>query len=311
MPSIRTLKTFLAVARHGSFSAAGKEIGLTAAAVGLQIRSLEADLNQTLFDRSGRAIVLNTAGRGLVEPVKELVARYEALPAVQQGEQLTGMVVMGTLVSALMGAFADGLWALMGKHPGLEVKLFAGLSADFARRVDRGELDAAVITQPPDRLPSNLVWTALYSEPLVLIVPRRPHFPMPAGPLDILAQCPFLRFDRDAWTGHLVNQALDQCGATVREGMELNSVEAIVALVRQGFGVSIVPQLANVQWSRDRALKIVPMPGVGVQRVVGLLERKQHSRQRFTDAIKDYFLSEAPVPKARTPGDAGPRSRRP
>ena len=37
--------------------------------------------------------------------------------------------------------------------------------------------------------------------------------------------------------------------------MELNSVEAIVALVRQGFGVSIVPQLANVQWSRDRALR--------------------------------------------------------
>jgi DNA-binding transcriptional LysR family regulator len=299
MPSIRTLKTFLAVAGHGSFSAAGKEIGLTAAAVGLQIRSLETDLNQTLFDRSGRAIVLNTAGRGLVEPVKELVARYDALSAAQQSDPLTGMVVMGTLVSALMGAFADGLWALMRKHPGLEVKLFAGLSADFALRVDRGELDAAVITQPPERLPANLVWTALYAEPLVLIVPRRPHFTMPADPLEILTQCPFLRFDRQAWTGHLVNRALKQCGATVREGMELNSVEAIVALVRQGFGVSIVPQLANVQWSRDRALHIVPIPAVTVQRDVGLLERKQHSRQRFTDAIKDYFRSEGAVPKKR------------
>ncbi len=299
MPSIRTLKTFLAVTRHGSFSAAGKEIGLTAAAVGLQIRALEADLNQSLFDRSGRAVVLNTAGRRLIEPVNELVARYEALPALQDGEQLSGTVVMGTLVSALMGAFADGMWALMGRHPGLEVKLFAGLSADFALRVDRGELDAAVITQPPDRLPSNLVWTALYSEPLVLIVPRRPHFPLPADPQAILTQCPFLRFDRQAWTGHLVNQALEQCGATVREGMELNSVEAIVALVRQGFGVSIVPQLANVQWSRDRSLRIVPMPGVAVQRHVGLLERKQHSRKRFTDAIKAYFLTDARPARSR------------
>jgi DNA-binding transcriptional LysR family regulator len=299
MPSIRTLKTFLAVTRHGSFSAAGKEIGLTAAAVGLQIRALEADLNQTLFDRSGRAVVLNTAGRRLIEPVNELVARYEALPALQDGEQLSGTVVMGTLVSALMGAFADGLWALMGRHPGLEVKLFAGLSADFALRVDRGELDAAVITQPPDRLPSNLVWTALYSEPLVLIVPRRPHFPLPADPQEILTRCPFLRFDRQAWTGHLVNQALEQCGATVREGMELNSVEAIVALVRQGFGVSIVPQLANVQWSRDRSLRIVPMPGVAVQRHVGLLERRQHSRKRFTDAIKAYFLTDARPARSR------------
>jgi DNA-binding transcriptional LysR family regulator len=49
MPSIRTFRTFLAVVKHGTFAAAGKEIGLTAAAVGLQIRALEEDLNQVLF----------------------------------------------------------------------------------------------------------------------------------------------------------------------------------------------------------------------------------------------------------------------
>jgi DNA-binding transcriptional LysR family regulator len=73
--------------------------------------------------------------------------------------------------------------------------------------------------------------------------------------------------------------------------MELNSVEAIMALVRQGFGVSIVPQLANVQWSRDRLLRIVPLPAITVQRHVGLLERKENSRKRFTSAIKAYFAS--------------------
>ena len=293
MSSIRTLKTFLAVARHGSFAAAGKEIGLTAAAVGLQVRALESDLHQGLFDRSGRSIVLNTAGRGLVLPVQDLVARYDALAAREDGEQLSGTVVMGALVSALMGAFADALWALRRRHPALEVTLLAGLSADFATRVDRGELDAAVVTQPPVKLPSNLRWTALYSEAMVLIVPRRPHFDMASEPLDILAQSPFMRFDRQTWTGHLVNEALAQCGATVKEGIELNSVEAIVALVRQGFGVSIVPQLANVQWPRDRSLQIVPLPGVDVQRHVGLLERRQHSRERFTAEIKAYFESGA------------------
>ncbi len=67
-------------------------------------------------------------------------------------------------------------------------------------------------------------------------------------------------------------------------------VEAIVALVRQGFGVSIVPQLANLQWSRDRSLMIVPLPRVSVQRHVGLLERRRHGRERFTAAIKSYFV---------------------
>ena len=76
---------------------------------------------------------------------------------------------------------------------------------------------------------------------------------------------------------------------TVRDEMELNSVEAIVEIVRQGFGISIVPRLANIQWARDRSLKIIPLPGTDVQRHVGLIERTRHSRQQFTDAIKQYF----------------------
>ncbi len=300
MPSIRTLKSFLAVARLGSFAAAGKEIGLTPAALGQQIRALEEELNQTLFDRSGRAIVLNTAGRGMVAPVKELVARYEALASgagSAQADHLSGTVVMGALVSALMGAFANSLWALTRQHPALEVTLFAGQSADFTAKVERGELDAAVVTQPPMRLPSNLVWTALYTEPMVLIVPSKAHFALPAEGAQILSQCPFLRFDRQTWTGHLVDEALDQCGATATTRMELNSLEAIVALVRQGFGVSIVPQLANLDWSRDRALRIVPLPAVNVKRSVGLLERRQHSRERVTEAIKAYFAASLARPK--------------
>lgn len=291
MPSIRSLKTFLSVARHGSFVGAGNEIGLTAAAVGLQIRALESELRQQLFDRSGRAIVLNTAGRSMLAPMADLVARYGALAAPAEGESLTGKLVMGALVSALMGAFADCLLDLAGQHPALEVKLFAGLSADFTLRVESGELDAAVVAQPPFRLPSSLAWTSLYDEPMVLIVPRQPRFAIAEEPLQILRASPFLRFDRQAWTGHLVNTALAQAGATVREGMELNSVEAILALVRQGFGVSIVPKLANVQWSRDRALRLITLPGVDVQRHVGLLERREHSRGRVTAAIKEYFAA--------------------
>lgn len=289
MASIRTLQTFLAAARLGSFAAAGQEVGLTAAAVGLQVRALEDELGVALFDRSARAVVLNPEGRRRVPAVKDLVERWQQLQAPPKGDELGGTVVMGALVSALMGAFADALWTLKRRHPTLEVTLFAGQSADFMTRVERGELDAAVVTQPPVRLPASLAWTPLYREPMVLIVPTRPHFTLPEAPLQMLGQCPFMRFDRRTWTGHLVNEALAQCRATVVEGMELNSVEAIVELVRQGFGISIVPRLANLRWGRDKALRVVPMPRVTVQRHVGLLERRGHGRERFTQALKDHF----------------------
>ena len=233
---------------------------------------------------------LNHHGQAFVTQAQDLVARWEtALQSPEDTQHLRGTVQVGALVSALMGEFADALWALKREHPSLEVRLLAGLSSTFFGQVERGELDAAVVTQPPTRTPADLLWSPLYEEPMVLVVPRKPHFDLPKQPLDMLRKCPFLRFDRHTWTGALVDRALDQCGAQVHDELELNSVEAIVALVRQGFGVSIVPQLRNIDWRQDRQLQVVPLARVTVQRHVGLLERRQHPLQRFTAAIKGYF----------------------
>jgi DNA-binding transcriptional LysR family regulator len=298
MASIRTFKTFLAVAKYGTFAAAGKEIGLTPAAVGLQVRSLEEELNQVLFDRGPRSVVLNTAGRKAVPQIEELLVRFEALASADESGELSGRVVMGALVSALMGAFADALWTLKQEHPRLRIQLFAGLSSDFAYKVEHGELDAAIVTKPPRPLASTLLWTPLYNEPMVLAVPRHPHFDLPDKPLDALRQAPFIRFDRDTWTGLLVKEVLHEVGATTRDEFELNSVEAIIEIVRQGFGIAIVPQLASIDWDKDRSLRAIRLPGVTTERCVGLLERTRHSRMAFTAAIKEYF-SETKRPRAK------------
>lgn len=297
MPSMRTLRTFLAVVHGGSFAAAGKAVGLTAAAVGQQMHALEDALGQPLFDRGGRAVVLNPGGRRIVPLVEDLVARYEALAQGQGDDEFAGTVVMGALVSSLMGAFADALWALKQASPRLDVKLFAGQSADFALRVERGELDAAIVTQSPRPLPRSLSWTPLYSEPMVLIAPTRSTMPIPDDPLQMLRECPFIRFDRSTWTGHLVETVLQRARVQVIEGMELNSVEATVAIVQQGFGVSIVPRLANVDWARDRRLRVLALPGIDVARRVGLLERREHGRTLVMQAIKDYFHARTQAPR--------------
>jgi len=299
MASIRMFKTFLAVAKHGTFAAAGKEIGLTPAAVGLQIRALEEELNQVLFDRGPRSVVLNTAGHKAVPQVEELLVRFEALANAEEGGELSGQVLMGALVSTLMGSFADALWTLKREHPKLRVQLFVGLSSDFAYQVEHGELDAAIVTKPPRPQASNLLWTPLYNEPMVLVVPRRPHFTLPGDPMDALRQAPFIRFDRDTWTGMLVKDVLSQAGVqSTHDELELNSVEAMIEIVRQGFGISIVPQLANVKWDKDDALRVIKLPGVTTERCVGLLERTRHSRMAFTEAVKEYF-SDPKQPRKR------------
>jgi DNA-binding transcriptional LysR family regulator len=113
------------------------------------------------------------------------------------------------------------------------------------------------------------------------------------GPKNIDSKGPFIRFERNTWTGHLVDQAIRSNKLTIEEGMELNSVEAIIELVRQGLGYSIVPKLANIAWSNDRQLRIQDLPGKTIFRKVGLLERKKHLRHNVTQVIKQHFLLSA------------------
>jgi DNA-binding transcriptional LysR family regulator len=290
MSSIKILKNFLVIARHKSVASAAREIGLTAAAAGQQLQLLENEIGLELFDRTKRSLTLNSHGRSLIEPIQEIIARYEAL-GINLKSELSGTSVLGALVSSLMGVFGKTLNEIKRSYPDLEIKLIAGLSSNFLDQVIEGTIDGAIVTESPYALPQNVQWTELYNEPMILIAPSTLKSSKNSNNLS--DQLPFIRFERNTWTGHLVEQTIRVNKLKIQDGMELNSVEAIIELVRQGLGYSIVPQLANISWSSDRQLKIQKLPGKTVYRKVGLLERKKHSRNNITGAIKGHFLSNA------------------
>jgi DNA-binding transcriptional LysR family regulator len=290
MSSIRILKNFLAITRHKSVAAAAREIGLTAAAAGQQLQQLESDVGLELFDRTKRSLTLNHQGRAMVEPIQEIVARYESLGSNFRSD-LSGTLVLGALVSTLMGAFGSTLNQIKKQYPNLEIKLIAGLSNNFLDQLIEGTLDAAIVTESPYTLPQNIQWTELYTEPMILIYPNLKS-KIKRTPRELSGELPFIRFERNTWTGHLVDQTIKSNKLIIQESMELNSVEAIIELVRQGHGFSIIPKLANIAWQDDRQLAISPLSGKTIHRKVGLLERRKHSRQNMTQEIKRLFLEQ-------------------
>jgi len=292
MASIRQFRTALAAARLGSFSAAGRQVGLTQAAVSLQIRTLEEELGVTLFDRRAQSVAPTAHGRGVLRRLQGLVDDYDGLLAQPDGE-LRGPVRVGTLVSSLMGTFGMVLADIKQAYPALDITLLAGQSADFAARVAAGELDLAVVTEPPHGAQPGLAWTPLYEESLVLIAPARLRRRTAVA---LLQDEPFLQFDRSLWTGRLVEQALRQLGVQPRIILELNSIEAIAELVRQGYGVAVVPQLANADWPRSKHLAVKALPGAPVVRRVGMLERAGHGRAAVARALQELFAQRGRAP---------------
>lgn len=293
MPSLRTLKSFVAVARQGSFAAAAARVSLTQAAVSLQMRNLEAELKRTLFDRGGqggRSAQLNTAGLALLPWAERMLAldaqlHEELRGAALRADPMAGAYRIGAVVSAV-APLAHAVVALKKEHAGLELKLVSAKSGELADMVENGALDAAVLVRSAAKPPPRLSWSALYEEPLVLLAHADSRRRSAA---QLLGEQPFLRFDRSERTGALLEQALRRLKTPVQDFLELNSIEALAELVRQKVGVALLPRLRRASWEQDPTLRVIALPELAtLTRSVGLLYRRE-VRGPLTEAIAHQF----------------------
>ena len=288
MSSLRVLRTFLAVAAEGSFTAAAQRVALTQAAVGLQMRSLEADLKRKLFTRRGKLVTLNEQGRALVPMATQIVALYEqARHGTQADAPLAGTVQFGSVVSALSQLVRATL-ELKRRHPAVDLHVVSGKSSHLIAQVENRELDAAVVVHNPALNRPTLVWTPLYAEPMVLLTPATSRA---AAPGAMVERYPFIRFDRTEHTGELVERTLRRLRAKPQEFLELNSIEAIVELVRDGLGVAMLPKLAQRAWGDDPALRVLPIPQAAEARAIALVQLRTAPRAEIITAVGQQFLA--------------------
>ena len=280
MSSIRVLRTFAAVAGEGSFAAAAARVALTQAAVGQQMRALETDLRRPLFERQGKTVVLNEAGRELVPQVRRLLALYDQMLAPADGANaMAGTVHLGAIVSAVRPLIQATL-LLKARHAALDLHVSAAKSIDLIASVQAGALDAAVVVREPGA-PGEIAWTPLYAEPMVLLAPRRLE---EANPRAILQSQPFIRFDPTQHTGLLVERTLARLRVKPQEFLELNALESIVELVRSGLGVSIVPLLRDARWQADARLRVLEIPRAEERRIA-LAQRRDSGKARVVAAV--------------------------
>ncbi len=289
MSSIRLLRTFLAVAAEGSFAAAAPRVALTQAAVGQQMRALEAELRRPLFERQRKAVVLGEVGRELLPQVRKLVAQYDQLLApAPSAEPMAGTVHLGAVVSAVRPLLQATL-ALKARHLALDLHVSAAKSTELLARVEAGELDAAIVVREAGPARSALAWTSLYAEPMVLLAHRAVE---DATPRTLLQRHPFIRFDRTQHTGQLVERTLARLRARPQELMELNAIESIVELVRASLGLAVLPQLRDARWSADARLRVVELPRAEERRVA-LVQRPEAPKAAVVAALVREFKSPA------------------
>ncbi|CAM3731675.1 LysR family transcriptional regulator [Castellaniella denitrificans] len=291
---IRELKTLIAVAREGTFAAAGNRIGLTQAAVSAQMRRLEAELGFALFDRVGRAAKLNKAGQRTLAQAQELIRLYGALGAAPVGQPDGILVNIGAIASLQSSVLPDALAKFHRQYPGCRTRVIPGLSIELVDLVDAGEIDVAAVIRPSFALHSDLSWTVLAHEPFRLIVPRD----VPGeGWVELLASQPFIRYDRASFGGRQVGRFLRDLNLAPREVCEADDLEVIAKLVAHGVGVALVPETA-AQRRWPAAVRAIDLGRQTFHRDVGLVHR---APRHLKDPVKTLVrMLAAQVGGART-----------
>lgn len=176
------LRSFVAIVDSGSLSAAARRVHRTQGAVSVQLAKLEAATGQALIHRGPRRATPTPAGQELLGHARRMLElQAEALAALGAGERLTGRVRVGVPDDYAAPYFAPVLRAFVSMHASVHLELVCEQSTALLPRLQRGELDLAIASRPPNR--PNL-GQALFDEPLVW-VGARPHGAWRRTPLPV------------------------------------------------------------------------------------------------------------------------------
>ena len=279
--SLKALRSLSMIAREGSFAAASEKLHVTQSAISVQIKSLEQQLGFELFDRTSRSPRLNPDGREVLERSEHILGLYERLG---DGLGPDGDFSYGFTIGAIRSAqqvLAPVLAALMGEHPRLQIKVVRGLSLDLAKRVENGELDAALIAEPGEAHLLLCDWELYQQEPFYMVAPAGAQ----GNDEDLLNNNPFIRFDRNAWAGRAIDDELKRRELKPQEVMELDSLEPALDMVKYGLGVTVIPFSDKDAEHFRKKFYLVPFGAPQRVRRMGLYQKKSHPRRRVADKV--------------------------
>jgi len=297
LPPLSAIRAFEAAARHGSFTKAAEELGMTQAAVSYQVKLLEDRLGAPLFLRQARRVVLSETGRRLAPPVTEAFQRLQAAFAAtrETNERVLSVTVIQSFATSWL---VPRLGTFQMAHPDIAVRVDAsGRIVDLARE----DIDVGIRTGGGD-------WPGLKAH---LLMPSEftplcsPEFLARSGPLaspaDLL-KLPLLDW-RDPWWRQwfaLAGVPDPQPAAPAMIEVDSQVMLGRAALVGQGVAI-LTPAYFAAELADGRLVQPFALTGRSESSfwLVYLQERQNAPKIR---AFRDWMLAEVKRDAERAAG---------
>jgi len=275
--TLRQLEVFLSVARTGSVSRAGEELGLSQSATSSSLADLERQFDLQLFDRMGKRLRLSARGTGLraqAEAVLELARDLERgleSRTVEHRLRVGATLTIGNYVAVPLVA------RFMREHPTIALTLEVANTTQIAHQVANFELDVGLIEGEVEQ--PDLETTPWRDDQLVVFCgARHPLARKRALTDEDLLSAPWIVRERGSGTRQAFDRAMRGLLPQLRVALTLGQTEAIKRAVEAGLGLGCVSRIALEDAFERGTLKPCRVPHRDFRRQFYFLQHKRKQR---------------------------------
>ena len=282
-----SLRVFLRAADTLHFGRASRQSNLSPSALSRIILRLEEEVGQRLFIRDNRRVELTAAGTVFRTYARDVLEGWERLKGELEsgGKALSGELRLYSSVAASYTVIADLLGKSRLLYPGIHIRLQTGDPALSMDMVRDGEADITVAARP-DALPRNFVFKTVAETPLIFIAPvmeseasalvSKKPIPWNRVPM-VLSESGLSRSRIDAW--------FRKAGVKPNVYAEVSGHEAVVSMVRLGFGVGIAPKIVVERFAQRAEVRMIPVDPALPPYIVGLCAHKRRLESPVVSAF--------------------------
>ncbi len=240
---LREIRTFLEVADLKSFCRAAEKLKYSQAAVTVQIKQLEKELNVHLFDRIGKQTTLTHEGELFYQYASEIMRNVAyARNALGQSSELTGTLVIGTIESICSTLFPPLIREYHHRYPKVNINIVIDSPEILLNMMNSNQVDMVYFL---DRRMYDAKWVKILEKPEeIIFAASKDHiFAKETGlTIDQIITQPLILTEKDASYRFILEQYLASDDKKLHPFLEIGNTEFIIKLLKQNEGISFLPE---------------------------------------------------------------------
>jgi LysR family hydrogen peroxide-inducible transcriptional activator len=296
MITLRQLRYLVSLARHRHFGRAAEDCAVTQPALSMQIRELEREIGADLVERRPGDVALTDTGIEIAERAEQiLAATRDLVDFARHRDVLAGSLKLGVIPTLAPYLLPLVLPLLQQRYPALRLDVRETQTQTLVEELVAGSLDCLLLALPVEG--GDVQTLPLFDDRFLLAAPSAEPLPKRRLTVHDVDQRRLILLEE----GHcLRDQALAFCAARRRDsaaGLGATSLTTVMQMVANGYGVTLVPEIAADVEVRDARVKLArfakPEPG----RTIGLAWRRTSPRRKDFEALADVLKEAQRAPK--------------